>query len=295
MYSLKYVSDNGNVVDFHPMGKYVITKTQGMMENSVKISTSQGMSQIGSYSQGQSVQSKSIVIEGAIKGVAESAGRHLLNTIVPQMSGTLIYNDKIMLRVIPEITPKIEQYPTNPNFIFTVFAEYPYWQSTDSVQTNVAGMEPRFRFPINYSNTYFEDPLTHMFGQRTKTFFTNIFNFGNVPAPFKIIFLAKTQLSNPMITKVVDGLPFLKISKDLVAGEKITIDMTSDTLTVTTNLYGAETDAFNFFDIDSTIFKLDVGDNLIRYDADVNRDGLECIISYNPTYTGAYGHDIAYI
>lgn len=255
---------------------------------------SQGVAQIGSTVQGQAVQAKDIIISGEISGPSTMYRKALVDTIVPLVPGRLIYDNHLYIDVFPRITPVVEQYPTNAKFQFTVRAPYPYWRELEETSTNVAGLEPMFKFPINYGDTYFENPKTHMFGKRIQTYFTNVINKGNVSAPFSVVFIAKTALSNPYITKV-STLEFIKINKAMVAGERITVDMTGSSLKVTTSIQGVESNAMQYFNIDSTLFELDIGDNLIRYDSDVNREGLDCRITFSPTWSGAYGDDKTYV
>ena len=291
MYNLKYLSDNGKMINFSIHTGFVISNTRGLTANVVEISTTQGFTQIGVTAQSEDVQGKPISVEGVLMGKAADKRKQMLDTIVPQVGGTLVFDNRLEIRVIPQITPDIKWDTVNALYQFTVFAAYPYLRAIERITMSIAGMEPRFRFPINYDDTYFDDPLTHMFGERIQTFFKNVVNTGNVAAPFRVLFFAKTALSNPEIMLMNDSLPFLRINKNMTAGERISIDMLDDNITVTSDALGEVTNAFQYFDIDSTPFKLEAGDNLIRYDAASNRDGLDCRITFPPTFSAAYGDD----
>ena len=292
---MKFVSDNGKIINFSPLTGYIITNAQGLTANVIDMATSQGVTQIGTTVQGESVQDKTLVFEGALMGRATGMRKHMLDTIVPIVGGTLIFDNRLEMRVRPQITPDIERYADNPRFQFTVRASYPYWRAIEQTVVDVAGMEPRFKFPINYGDTYFENPLTHMFGERTQSYFRNVINTGNVAAPFRVLFFANTALSTPDITLVNDELPFLRINKNMVAGERIIIDMLGDSIKVTNDVFGMISNAFPYFDIDSTPFKLEPGDNLIRYDAVSNRDGLDVRLNFPPTFSAAYGDDETFV
>lgn len=291
MYNLKYYSSNGKMINLSPRENIFITKTDGLTANVVSFSETQSIGQTGSTMQGQVVQPKNITIEGEIAGMARDTRQRFLDTITPLESGRLYYDDKMYLDVTPMQTPDIQRKPYNSKFQFVLRAFFPYWRNANVTMSDVVGLTPMFHFPINYGNTYFENPLLHEFGRRTDSYFTNVTNRGNVPAPFIVMFIAKTALKNPKITMVDTG-EFLRIHKDMQAGERIVIDLTKQVLEVSQLLEGAETDAINYFDINSSVtMSLKAGDNLIRYDADENRGGLDVKIIHHDTWAGAFGND----
>lgn len=302
IYNLKCKSNTGFELNFTIPTRenpncFVITDSKGLTENTITLATTQGVGQIGTTVQGQAVQGKPIVIEGVIVGEVATNRKLMLDTIVPLAELTLIFDNWLQIRAYAQSTPDIERKPHNANYQFTVYCPYPYWRTLQTILTDIAGLIPRFKFPINYYNTYFENPLIHMFGQRIQTFFVNVYNDGNVPAPFSVTFIAKTELSNPMITLVEQPVStkFIVVEKDMVAGEIVTVDMTGDSIEATSRIGDTETDIFAYLGMDSTYFDLAVGDNLIRYDASSNREGLECRISRYTAYAGAFGNDATFI
>lgn len=276
---------------------FVITDAKGLTDNAITMASSQGVSQVGTSLQGQSVQAKQIIITGTIVGNATHNRQVMLNTIAPLAELELVFDNWIKVKAYPQETPVIERKKYNPNFQFTVYCPYPYWRTLDQVMTDVAGLEPLFHFPINYYNTYFENPKIHMFGRRIQQFFVNVRNEGNVPSPFDVIFIAKTALSNPRITLVEEPIStkYILIEKDMVAGEIITVEMSGDTIECNSRVGDVTTDIFAYLSIDSTYFELSVGDNLIRYDATINREGLEVRINRYHAYAGAFGDDNTYL
>ena len=70
------------------------------------------------------------------------------------------------------------------------------------------------------------------------------------------------------------------------AGEIITINTAFGEKRVESCLNGITTNAFNYIDFNSTFLQLDIGDNLFRYNADLNIDNLEVSIYYMPQYLG---------
>lgn len=242
------------------------------------------------------MQGRTLIIDGMIVGSATELRKQLLDVITPKAELTVIFDDWLKLTAYATSTPDIERKPLHAKFQFTLYAPYPYWRTLQLILTDIAGLVPRFRFPINYHNTYFENPKIHMFGERIKTEYTNVVNTGNVPSRFKLIFIARTELLNPSITLIERPVStkFIVVDKPMDAGEIITIDMTSDPYTAISQ-YGDEgTDIFAYISIDSSFFELQPGDNLIRYDADENRDNLDVKILQDTSYAGAFGDDNTY-
>lgn len=287
MYNLKYISDNGKTINFSPLENFAITNTEGLTSNSVSIATSQGIGQVGTTIQGKSTDDKIITIEGTILGESTALRKQLIDTIVPLVSGTLIFDNELYIVVEPETTPDISRHRHNANFQFTLRASYPYWRALAQSSISLSGLKKSFKFPVNYGEQ-------HIFAIRMEDVYQTIYNEGNVPIPFMIKFFAKTPLSNPKIENI-KTLDFIRIEKDMTAGETISVDMTGNTLRITTNESGVEKNAFGFFDIDSTLFKLEVGENSIKSSADTNNNGLYCTIFYSRTTHAAYGNDITYV
>ena len=189
---------------------------------------------------------------------------------------------------MPLQTPDIQRKNVNAKFQFTLRAFFPYWRSANIKNTQIVGVMPMFHFPINYGKTYFENPLIHQFGRRAESHFADAHNAGNVPAPFTVLFIAKTDLSNPKITMVDTG-EYIRIQRDMVAGERIAVDLTQNRLRVTQFLDGQELDGINYLDITSSIgMTLKTGENIIRYDADENREGLDVRLIHHDTWAGAF-------
>lgn len=287
MYNLKYISDNGKIINFSPLLGYIITKTDGLTENDITLAETQGVMQVGSTIQHKSVQPKTIVINGQISGQSAPKRAELLTTIVPKVSGVLVFDNKLQIRVEPKLTPSVERSMRNARFQFSLRAPYPYWRNIDQVRANVAGKVKKFKFPVNYKTP-------HKFGERIATYFVNVLNEGNVPANFKATFIAITDLVSPKITKVATG-EYIKINKPMAAGEQITVDMLDGIKITTTDLQGKEIDAIRHLDRGSQLFSIDPGDNLIRCDSDLNREGLYCNLFFNHTYSAAFGDDLTYV
>lgn len=114
---------------------------------------------------------------------------------------------------------------------------------------------------------------------------TNIANLGDVETPLKVVFRAKSNVKNPIIYNVYTK-EFIKINKTMSAGEEIIVTTQIGNKRVESYLNGITTNIFNLLDINSTFMWLDVGDNVIRYDADELIEQLEVYIYYTNYYLG---------
>lgn len=137
-----------------------------------------------------------------------------------------------------------------------------------------------FKFPWNLTKPW-------KFGERVAPPFTNIYNAGNVPTAFTVIFFATTAATNPSLTKA-KTLETIKINRSMVSGETITVENSSNRIRALSNVGGIVTDIFNSIDFDSVFFLLDVGDNVLSFDADENRSGMDVRLIYATTSVGAY-------
>lgn len=114
---------------------------------------------------------------------------------------------------------------------------------------------------------------------------TNIVNLGEAETPLKVIFRAKSNVKNPSIYNVYTK-KFIKINKTMKAGEEITVTTGTGNKRVESYLNGVTTNIFNLLDIQSSFIWLDIGDNVIRYDAEELIEQLEVYIYYTNYYLG---------
>ena len=293
MYDLKYISDNGKIIHFNQIQQTDIDTNTGRKMPSwfslapvdltvvpIDVVLSQGIGQIGGTVQGEAVQSKDLVLNGQVIGFGKNRRKQLLDTVLPQVGGKLVYNDTWELAVRPMEVPRIENYDYNSRYQITLRAPYPYWVNHKFEIIDLAGLIARFKFPVNYA-------APHIFGERIRLLSTNVYNDGNVPANFIVAFRAVTPLSNPQIIKVRTQ-EFIKVNRDMLAGDSVVFDMTVSPMKLTSTYNRITTNIFGNLDMASTPFKLDVGDNVLQYEADVNRDGLECRIIFRNAYTGPW-------
>lgn len=271
----RYVNDNGDSVTFDYAGGYLINKPSGIDTLSVSLSQAQGIDQVGATIQSKTVQPRPVTVTGHLFGDNQKAGKDRLLAVVRPDIGGRLYADDYYLTVHVTATPTIEPKKRGANFQFSLRAPYPYWCKDDSVKARLDRVEPRFRFPWNLSREY-------RFGEVTEAAFFSIINSGQVPVPFTMTILASGNVVNPKIISVLTG-QVLQIKKTLSTGERLEIRITHERTYVTSNIDGECRGALA---LTSSLFRLAVGENILKPDADVGKKNMKINIDYATEIVG---------
>ena len=265
----KYVNDNGDVVTFDYDGGYLISKPTGIDTLTVSLSQAKGINQTGATIQSTNIQPRPVTITGRIVGDAQSVNKEKLLSVVRPDIGGKLFADDFYLDVWPTSTPTIEPVPSFSRFQLSLLAAYPYWCKDDSVATVLSGIQAMFKFPWNMSRPY-------QFGKIMETKFMNVYNKGQVPVPYTATFTAKGEVVNPKISNATTG-KFLLIKKNLVSGERLTVQITHDRTYVTSNIDG---DCRGALSLRSNLFELGVGDNVLKPEADSGLENMNVNIDF---------------
>lgn len=279
-YIMRYINAFGAEIEFSWAAGYVLAETTGLTSNTVDTVLSQSISQVGKTLQGQSVQPRIITCRGTALGDSRMKRQQLINTILPAVSARLIFDDVWYIDVVPKMTPNISRHNENATFDFVLEAAYPYWRKEDDDVSSLSKTNPLFRFPWNLTKPW-------KFGERIESVLTNVINNGNVPTEFTVIFIANTSVTNPSVTKT-STMEYIRINRNMVPGETVTVRNSANKVEVLSTIGNTTVDIFNDLDFNSTLFLLDVGDNVLRYDADYNRNGLDIRIIRPFVSVGAY-------
>lgn len=271
----RYVNDNGDSVTFDYDGGFLINKPVGIDTLSVNLSQAQGINQVGATIRSKTIQPRPVTISGALFGDNQAAGKdRLLSVVRPDIAGKL-YADNFYLDVHVTATPTIEAVRRGAKFQFSLLAPYPYWRRDDSFSTPLSGIEKLFKFPWNLMQPY-------RFGQLTETAFINIINAGQVPVPFTVTFAASGDVSNPRIINAMTG-ESLKLTKALVAGERLVVEITHDRTYVTSSVDG---DCRGALSLQSNLYRLSTGDNVLKPEADFGLSNMQIYINYATEIVG---------
>ena len=220
------------------------------------------------------------------KGMLQQGTSYINNTLdikdITLGEGTLCYKDISKEWIINCVVNKLPVYQrlndVNYKCLISLTASIPFWREIVEHNPNIAMWQGAFHFPLIIP----EGQGIHM-GVRQPSLIVNIENIGDVESGMIIEFKALGTLKKPSLFNV-NTREMIKINTDMVAGEIIRINTNIGNKKVTRILDNAEIDFVHKIDLDSTFLKLEVGDNLFRYDAEENINNLEVNIYYNPNY-----------
>ena len=273
--TFRYVNENGDTLTFEYVSGFLINKPTGIDAIQISLTEAQSINRVGSTVQTKTVQSRPIKFSGILVG-ENQAGRKadLLSVIRPDLSGKL-YADNYWVEVYVTSTPTVESKERFAHFQFELKAPYPYWQDEKRISTALYGVQKQFKFPWNISRPY-------RFGEKMDTQFMNIPNRGQLPVPFTVTFIAMGEVTRPQIQNVKTGERLI-LDYVMAPGETVVVELTHGRTVMTSSMYGQVPGAL---DLDSTLFCLYVGDNVLKPFADSNGDQMEVHISFTPEITG---------
>ena len=271
----RYVNENGESVAFTYNSGFLINKPVGIDTLQVSISQATGIDQVGATIQSANVQPRPVTVSGILVGDFQKDNKEKLVSIVRPDLAAKLYADDYYLNVRPTSTPAIDPSEKFAKFQFSVLAAYPYWQKDDSAKVVLAGLQYMFKFPWNISKEY-------QFAKLMETQFINVPNRGQLPVPMTVTFYARGNCLNPKITNVNTG-KFMVIRKSLVAGERVVVEITHDRTYVTSSVDG---DVRGALSLKSTLNRLDVGDNVLKPEAEEGGNQLEVSINFATEIVG---------
>lgn len=271
----RYVNENGDSITFDYAGGFLISKPSGIDTLSVSLAQAQGIDQVGATIQSTNIQPRPVTIVGCLVGDAQDVNKNKLLSVVRPDIGGKLYADDYYLSVYPTATPIIEPKDRLARFQFSLLAPYPYWCKDDSASATLSGIQKLFKLPCNFSKTY-------RFGELMQTQFMNVPNRGQVPVPYTATFIAKGEVENPKITNATTG-KFLLIKKTLVSGEMLVVEITHERTYVTSSVDG---DCRGALSLSSNLFRLDVGDNVLKPEAASGLENLQVDVDFATEIVG---------
>ena len=251
--TFRYINELGDELFFEPDYGFMINKPIGIDSVTVSLSQAQGINQVGASIQSTNVQPRPVTISGILMGEFQKANKDkLISVIRPDLKGKL-YADDYYIDVYVSESPAIEPVPAFARFNFMLLAPYPYWQHDESIAVELSSIRKMFKLPCNFTRPY-------QFGERIENLFINIENRGQLPVPFTVSFFARSECSNPKLTNANTG-EYLLIKKPMVAGERITVEITHEKTFVTSTVDG---DIRGAMSLKSRLNRLAVGDNVLK-------------------------------
>ena len=273
--TFRYVNENGESITFTYNAGFLINKPVGIDTLQVSLSQATGIDQVGTTIQSANVQPRPVTVSGILVGeFLKNNKEKLLSVVRPDLTAKL-YADDYYLNVRPTSTPTIDPTAKFAKFQFSVLAAYPYWQKDENAKVELSSIEYGFKFPCNISKEYF-------FGKVIEAQFFTIANRGQLPVPFTVTFFARGDCVNPKITSVNTG-KFLAINKALIAGERVVVEITHDRTYVTSSIDG---DIRGALSLKSALNRLEVGENILKPEADEGKDQLEVSLDFATEIVG---------
>ena len=259
------------------------------------------VNQVGLEVTNTTLETRDVVVQGWVIAKTENQmeqRKQMLNRFVnPQQMLELKYKD-YTLDFLPSRTIQYSlTYQENNDvvckFKISGMSPDPLFKSQSENKNAAATTVGLFHFPLiiglpgtkqSNDNGY----PTIMFGLRKPSLIVDIYNKGAVATGIRIVFKATATIKNPSLINV-DTQQYFKINKTMVAGEEVVIDTNVGKKKIRGYLNGVEYNYFKYIDFGSKWLQLEVGDNLFRYDAEENMNGLEVYIYYYDRFLEVQG------
>ena len=281
MEQMTFINSRGEGVVLGNDWPYIVTKIEGTGAVPIDIQTQKspfqdGVSYIDNVLEPRPISIELMVVAGNQAEMAERR-RALINIFNPKLGpGKLIYelgNSKKEIDAISELAPV---FPHAGDFsdvmqpgLIQLYCPSPFWLDTFETSKEIVTWIGGMTFPL---------VLPTRFATKGPPII-NIVNKGDVETPVRIEFMGPA--TNPKIIKRDTG-EYIQVNRELVYG---------DTLVVTTD-FGAKRveingeNVFNWIDLGSSFWQLDVGDNVIEYSSDDPVEPAAVSISYRNRYVG---------
>lgn len=280
MYNAVFESDTGQKYVFGKDGETVFDMDLGNGV-SVDIGTSQGFSQVGETVESMTVGGRTITVHGTIFGNVQSRKKIMRKVFAPFVWGKLTFEGKHYIRVCVKDSPSFSPIRDDGRFTMLLYAPFPFFYSVDDAHYNIGEIMPMFSFPVNYATP-------HKFGERGTEKYTNVYNNGDIAAPFNVYMETFGTSANPLIVNL-DTHEYLKLNGTLTAGDAANIYRDSNNiLRAELSTDGELVDILSWVDDGSTLFQLNPGDNIISFDDDGGGSSLTVKFSFSPAVVAVY-------
>lgn len=245
-----YKSKAGSVVFFAP-GDIWIESISGL-ETDVEIGTTQTVGQLGCTIDSQSVQPKTVTVNGCIVSNIESRRAQLLAVVLPLEPAKLIFEqdgESWYLQGFPRKTPALSDGLRPQHFQFQFFCPYPYLRTLNDKTYQLSGLSALWETPFTVG--------PHSISSYSAGAFVPVANSGSVPQAFLLDIYAAAEVVNPAVYNIEAGT-HIKINKTLAPGEKFYIstheeDKDRGSAYVYVDAQGNEHNGFRYITLDSDL------------------------------------------
>ncbi len=276
MYSAKIEMSNGKILNLgYDFGiLFDISPLSGV---DVDMSTAMPFQQMGEIVESETVLGISREISGVFSRDEKMLSNQLLSTITPFSSGRLYVGD-YYCDFHTKKTPLIfKEKSGKVTFDFVIFCPLPFWLSKNSVEYTFGGVIPEFSFPTTLDN--------HKFGEIKPVEATNCYNSGNVKQVAIFEFGSLTTTTNFGLRNATTG-KFLQIKETLSNGDIARVYQASGKVNIKVYRNGEEYNAISKLVELSSLFELEVGDNVLIPFADEGVENMTVYVRFSPAYSG---------
>lgn len=245
------------------------------------------VSQVGVYIDSTTLEQRVVAISGWVIGNTYDelkANKAVLNKLInPLHTVEAVVQDKYKLNFKPDFSVKYSASYEENNEVLCKFliqgtCADPMFTTKDKQTALIASIIPKFRFPLVIPQN-----KGILMGLREPSLLATLNNGGDIDTGLLITFSCTSTVTNPSLLNV-DTREFIKINKTMSAGEQIIVSTGSGEKYIKGIVSGEVSNYFKYMDFDSTWLQLHTGENILKYDADDNVDGLEVLISFLPKY-----------
>ncbi len=282
---LTFIDDDGRTAVFHAgtASPFWWNSADGLDGLSANIYTVKGAGQDGETDVAANLAMRTVTIEGQIRSQSQAYNRRvLLNAVRPAATGKLVYEFDGVTRYI---RCRVKQAPEFSNtrvekFQIVFSCANPFWREGSGAKQvkDIALWVPALSFPVAIPAAGI------VLEYRSPSLIVNIANTGDVPVGMLVEFRATGSTANPYLINV-GTQEQLQINRDMDPGDVIRVWTGYGEKRVELTHAGVTSNVFNDLDVDSVFLQLAVGDNLLRYGADVI-DNLEATIYYDIAFVG---------
>lgn len=279
---MTFTNSSGESITFRLGSPFMINNIEGLGEVSADIQSQKAPFQDGSTFIDAVMNERDISFNVTIKGRNDTEisqyRTQLARVFSPKLGqGTLRYQYGDIVRVIEATPTHVPNFPSgNENrgsqfqiALLDLIAHDPYWK-TEGIEAEPT-FEPLFQFP-------FEGEFQMGISRDERS----IINDGDTPTALVIEFYGPAV--NPSVTNETTG-EYIKVNQTLDEGEYMRINTADGEKSVVfVDSEGVERNVFNWIDLDSTFFKLKVGENLLTYTADSDIQGAIVNFYYQNRY-----------
>lgn len=285
MYQIIYENERGDIVDFGASPSLKALSFEGFGEVGAEIQSQQVPYQDGSRFVSSLLTERPLVIEFLIEGLSygdvTALRRQLSRAFNPKLRGELtaiVAGQTYTIEVVPEHVPNFPTGSDNQGKKFQrgvidLIAHYPYWKDPQELSRALHAYEGRFSLPFSF-------PIE--FGISGDT--TVLENEGDTEAPVTIDI--QGPVTRPRVINETTG-QFIMINRTLSADEVLHIDTNDQNKRVEIYRDGwAIEKAIGYLDHNSDFWKLEPGNNRIKYVADASQNEAIVAIAWHNQYTG---------